>query len=207
VGVQGYLPPPNDQVVQQTRKVLFITDRDCPNFGAVRYSMTQLIKCYGCGALVKDILGEPHKYIGASAGCWEIYGKILAKEYGEYGYPETTHRLTVDTYAIQHPGKPSRQSIQSVNTHLISLYLVLEKRLDGVQATQAIGRVLEHASDFVWLEPPVPNGQITVLDVIKARDISEHQELVEQWAKDVWNAWSVYHNLVQRMVSKSSRYR
>ncbi|MCL5738315.1 MAG: DUF5946 family protein [Bacteroidetes bacterium] len=164
--------------------------------------MAELIKCYGCGALVKDIPGEPHKYIGASAGCWEIYGEILAKEYGEYGYPETVHRLTVDTYAIQHSGKPSRQSIQSVNTHLISLYLVLEKGLEDVEATQAIGKVLEHVSEFVWLEPPVPNGQMTVLDVVKAVDFSEHQKLVEKWARDVWNAWSVYHYIVQSFVSK-----
>ncbi len=164
--------------------------------------MTELIKCYGCGALVKDISGEPHKYIGASAGCWRIYGEILAKEYGEYGYPETVHRLTVDTYAVQHPGKPSRQSIQSVNTHLISLYLVLEKELEGTEATQAIGKVLEYASEFVWLKPPVPNGQITVMDVVEARDFSEHQELVNKWARDVWNAWSGYHHIVKEFVMK-----
>jgi len=82
--------------------------------------MRELIKCYGCGALVKDIPGEPHKYIGASAGCWEIYGEIFAKEYSEYGYPETIHRLTVDTYAIQHPGKPSRSSVASVQDVLYS---------------------------------------------------------------------------------------
>jgi hypothetical protein len=165
-------------------------------------TMTGLIKCYGCGALVKDIPGEPHKYIGASAGCWEIYGEILAKEYGEYGYPETIHRLTVDTYAIQHPGKPSRQSIQSVNTHLISLYLMLEKGQEGKEATLAIGRVLKYADEFVWLEPPVTNGKMTVLDVIRAKDFSQHQELVHKWARDVWNAWSAYHHIVRQLVSR-----
>ncbi len=164
--------------------------------------MTKRIKCYGCGALVKDIPGQPHKYIGASAGCWEIYGKILAKEYGEYGYPETAHRLTVDTYAVQHPGQPSCQSIQSVNTHLISLCLVLEKGLEGAQALQAIGKALKYASEFAWLEPPVPNGQMTVLDVVRARDFSEHQELVHKWARDVWNAWSAYHHVVRKFITK-----
>ena len=66
------------------------------------------IKCYGCGALVNNIEGQPHKYIGAPQGCWDLHGKSLAKEYGEYNYPELTHRLTVDTYAIQHPGQPNR---------------------------------------------------------------------------------------------------
>ncbi|MFQ3613878.1 MAG: DUF5946 family protein [Cyanobacteriota bacterium] len=164
--------------------------------------MARFIKCYGCGAWVKDIPGEPHKYIGASAGCWEIYGEILAKEYGEYGYPETVHRLTVDAYAVQHPGNPSRQSIRSVNTHLISLCLVLEKELEGREATQSIGKVLEYTSEFVWLEPPIPNGQMIVLDVVKARDLSEHRELVHKWARDVWNAWADYHHVVQGFVRR-----
>ncbi|MGB5944229.1 MAG: DUF5946 family protein, partial [Leeuwenhoekiella sp.] len=57
------------------------------------------IACYGCGALTENLDGVPHPYIGASQGCWNLYGQILAKEYGEYDYPELTHRLTVDTYA------------------------------------------------------------------------------------------------------------
>ncbi len=104
--------------------------------------MNRLSKCHGCGALVKDLPGGPHKYIGASAGCWGVFGEVLAREYGEFAYPDPTHRLTVDTYAVQHPGKPGRQAIQSVNVHLMGLYLVLEQGLNGPQATRAIGKVL-----------------------------------------------------------------
>lgn len=76
------------------------------------------IQCYGCGALVPNFEGStPHPYIGASAGCWSIYGEILAKEFGEYEYP-SIHRLTVDAYCVQHPGTSSRKSIQSVAVHL-----------------------------------------------------------------------------------------
>ena len=155
--------------------------------------MESKIKCYGCGALVTDIPGKPHKYLGANAGCWEIYGEILAKEYGEYGYPETTHRLTVDTYAVQHPGTPSRQAIQSVNLHLISLQLILEQNMNGRGATYAMRKILGRSEGFVWLDPPVPNGQITVLDVVKAQDLPTHQRYVEEWARDVWKAWSFHH--------------
>ena len=115
------------------------------------------IKCYGCAALVDNVIGKPHKYIGASQGCWNLYTEILAKEYGEYNYPEHTHRLTVDTYAIQHPGQPGRQSIQSVNIHLISLYSVLVKKMNGSNATKLIGEILQRDPAFEWLEPPVPN--------------------------------------------------
>ena len=73
--------------------------------------------CAGCGALVPVTDGPTHPYIGASPGCWAIYGEVLAREYGEYAYPPV-HRLTVDAYAAQHPGVPSRRSIQSVAIHL-----------------------------------------------------------------------------------------
>lgn len=161
-----------------------------------------LIRCYGCGAWVKDMKGVPHKYIGAPMGCWEIYGEILAKEYGEYGYPQPTHRLTVDTYAVQHPGKPSRQAIQSVNVHLVRLYLVLKKGLSMKQATTAMGRVLRHSDKFAWLEPPLPNGHITVVDVIKAQNIEEHTKQVEAWAKDVWKAWAIHHEKISKLVKQ-----
>ena len=72
------------------------------------------IKCYGCGATVDDTNEITHKYIGAVPGCWQVYTHILAKEYGEYGYPELVHRLTVDTYAIQHPEHPGQRSKQAI---------------------------------------------------------------------------------------------
>jgi Family of unknown function (DUF5946) len=161
--------------------------------------MDQLVKCYGCGALVKHIPGKPHKYIGAVAGCWEIYGEILAKEYGDYGYPQLTHRLTVDTYAVQHPGESNRQAIQSVNGHLFGLYLVLEKHISGQHATEALATVLNHADRFVWLEPPQPNGRLTVIDVVKATNFEDHQRLVEQWASDVWAAWARHHDTIRKL--------
>ncbi len=164
--------------------------------------MEKRIQCYGCGAWVKDIPGEPHRYIGARAGCWQVYEEILAKEYGEYGYPQPTNRLTVDTYAVQHPGKPSRQATQSVNIHLIGLYLVLEQGLSGPGATKAIGTILKRAEDLEWLAPPVPNGHLTVLDVVTACDLAEHRQLVDAWARDVWKAWSAYHGLVRDLIGR-----
>ena len=85
--------------------------------------------CVGCGALVPEIEGPTHRYLGASPGCWAVYGEVLEKEYGDYLRYAPVHRLTVDAYAAQHPGVPSPQSIQSVAVHLIRLHLVLERGL------------------------------------------------------------------------------
>jgi hypothetical protein len=146
--------------------------------------------------VVDNIIGEPHKYIGATQGCWDLYGEILAKEYGEYDYPELTHRLTVDTYAIQHPGKPCRQAIQSVNLHLISLYFVLIKNATGREATSILGEILSNSPIFEWLEPPVPIGKITVNDVLKAVNKTEHEKIVRAWAEDVFDCWYLKHKQV-----------
>ena len=155
------------------------------------------VSCVGCGALVPDIDGPTHRYIGAPAGCWAAYMDILAKEFGEFSYPEC-HRLSVDTYAVQHPGTPSRQSIQSVGGHLVSLHLVLERGLTSKKATRALARVVERSAAFVWLDPPASPGRLTVLDVRDARDLAEHERRVRLWAESVWNAWSRHHDTVRR---------
>src|SRR5204863_8366917 len=105
--------------------------------------MDKTTPCHGCGAIVPDADGPTHAYLGASAGCWAVYGEVLAREYGEYRYP-SVHRLTVDTYSVQHPGTPSRRSIQSVAVHLVSLHLVLERCFCSEKATAGIRRALGH---------------------------------------------------------------
>jgi hypothetical protein len=153
--------------------------------------------CYGCGALVPDTNGPTHKYIGASPGCWAIYGEVLVKEYTDRRY-YSIHRLTVDTYAVQHPGTPSRQTIQSVAIHLINLFLALERGYDFERATEAMRQALRHREEYVWLEPPASPGAMTVLDMAKAKNFPEHEGLVKRWAKSVWDAWSPHHETIRR---------
>lgn len=73
---------------------------------------TELVSCPGCGAQLPDIEGPVHRYMTSSPACWRLFGELLAAEYSD---PDliVTHRLSVDTYAIQHPGGQSRQAIQS----------------------------------------------------------------------------------------------
>ncbi len=156
-----------------------------------------LIACIGCGALVPDTAGLTHSYIGALPGCWAIFGEVLAKEYGEYNYP-AIHRMTVDTYAAQHPGVPSRHSIQSVAIHLISLHLMLERGFAAEQATKAIRLALQQRTRFVWLAPPPPLGALTVLDVRQAKTLPQHEAIVTRWAKSVWQAWQPHHATIHQ---------
>jgi hypothetical protein len=162
-----------------------------------------LIPCIGCGALVPDVDGPTFRYPdAASPGCWAVFGEILAQEYGEFQYP-AVHHLTVDAYAVQHPGRATPQTSQSVTVHLISLCLQLERGYSSDRAKVMMHRVIRNfKGEFAWLEPPASLGDITVLDVVQARDLAEHVERVEQWANCVWKAWAAHHDAIYRWIER-----
>ena len=139
--------------------------------------------------------GPTQAYLGASASCWALYGDVLAREYSDPHYMKV-HRLTVDAYAAQHPGKPERRSIQSVWVHLTGLFLVLEKRLADDKVRRVMSLVTKYPEPLHWLEPPIRYG-CTVGDVVRAHDAASHAELVRQWAEDVWHGWGPHHSAVR----------
>ena len=157
------------------------------------------IRCEGCGALVPPIDGPTHRYLGASPGCWALYGEVLAREYIGVQYSQR-HQLTVDTYAAQHPGTPSPQSVQSVNVHLMSICAVLEFGHAPQQAMKLIQRAIAHSMDFSWLEPPKSMGAITIVDVHAAKNPEAHEKIVREWAQSVWNAWGQHPETVRASV-------
>jgi hypothetical protein len=152
-------------------------------------------RCPGCGLDLPSSSGPTHPYIGASAACWALYGELLAREYEELNLPEG-HRLTVDAYAVQHPGRPERRSIQSVTIHLIALHLVLERDEPPATVTARMGELMARLPALTWLDPPTPNGTLTVEHVLAASP-EEHHRRAREWAADVWTAWRPYHKLVR----------
>jgi hypothetical protein len=148
--------------------------------------------CPGCGVRLPPRSGPTHAYIGASAACWALYGELLAREFQDASLLDV-HKLTVDAYAVQHPGKPERRAIQSVGIHLATLSLVLEHGADPREGPK-LHRRLVRRPELTWLEPPRPNGTLTVADVLAADD---HRAAVRAWARDVWDAWSAHHATVE----------
>ena len=155
--------------------------------------------CPGCGVVLPEYDGPTHPYIGSNAACWAVYGELLAHEYADLGYPKC-HRVTVDAYAVQHPGKRGRRSIQSVGTHLTGLYLVLERGLDGPAATALKNRVLATGPPFKWLSPPGVAEALTVRDVLEMRHEMPHCDAVEAWGRSVWETWALHHDAVREWV-------
>ncbi len=158
------------------------------------------IRCQGCDALVPASDG-PTGY-GAAPGCWALYGAVLAKEYSDIRFG-SMHRLTVDTYAVQHPGQPERRAIKSVAVHLIGLHLALERGLAPALHRHTLQRAAEISDALVWLVPPSFLGAITVADVHRAGDDPEaHNRLVTAWARSTWQAWALHHDQIRRWAAR-----
>ena len=158
--------------------------------------------CPGCGAIVPRVEGPTHRYLVSAPGCWRAFGEVLAAEFGDpLFFP--VHAMTVDTYALQHPGTPSQQTIRSAAIHLAALCAVLERGYDA-RRSMAVRRLLRErfGDELTWLEPPASKGAVTVLDVVGAADGEAHRERVERWAAATWMAWGRHHDVVRSWIDR-----
>ena len=158
--------------------------------------------CPGCGLELEELNARApkHEYLGASASCWALYYELHAKQYEGFG--ALTQIRVIDAYCIQHPGVPERRAIQSVNAHLVALYLQLEKNFDGARVNTALQRVLKFANEFVWLEPPTPNGTLTVADILTAGTPEQQADAIETYAREIWRAWQAHRATVLKWAAK-----
>jgi Family of unknown function (DUF5946) len=160
------------------------------------------VACPGCGVELPELDGPAPAHLGASPACWALYARLLVREYGDLA-DGLVHRLTVATYAVQHPDGSRHRSPESTALQLIALCLVLERGASAQGTTTLLASVLEQPPAFPWLEPPRPNGTLNVSDVAAARTPAEHARLVVQWARDVWSSWAPHHTTVGGWIDAS----
>jgi len=160
-----------------------------------------MMRCCGCGAEFGDEEGPVHKYMLSSPGCWAAYGRVLAREYQDQAYYRL-HRLSVDAYAVQHPGVDNAQARNSVGVHLSRLCLLLELGWPMERANAAMVEISAKKRSYPWLTPPKFMGERTVRDVLAAVTPAEHEARVMEWAESVWGAWSGYHATVRGWVEE-----
>jgi uncharacterized protein DUF5946 len=147
--------------------------------------------------VVPDIQEIRHQtYIGSAPGCWLLYSEVLAREYGDFRYTPA-HQLTVDAYAVQHPGVAERRSAQSVAIHLVGLCLSLERGRTPTELPRLRQRLASPKRAFPWLVPPASVGEVTVVHVHAAETPEAHLATVERWARLAWEAWSQHHARVR----------
>ncbi len=158
-------------------------------------------ECPGCGAVLPKIDGPVHRYMDGSPACFELFNKIPAFEYSDPCLLPT-HRLTVDTYAVQHPGsKGSRQQIQSVGLHLSRLGLQLDRPTSPKETNDVMLGLSKHKHTLELLEPP-KRFSMTVTDVAEHAGTPLHSEKVRAWALSTWNDWAAHHEYIQDWTAK-----
>ena len=83
-------------------------------------------RCFACGGVFAPAPdGAVHDYMLSTPGCWAAFGEVLNREYCDPALFALSHRLSVDAFAIQHPGRiDDRRAVQSLWLHATSLWLV-----------------------------------------------------------------------------------
>ena len=159
-----------------------------------------LRKCFGCGGLFPEASGATHKYMLSTAGCWSSYGDLLVREYESPVLFGAVHRLTVDAYALQHPGDIiDRRAIQSVWVHYAALYLAFEQK----RPLGDIPPVMQKLAGGSF--PPLPTiaarFAVTHADVI-AGPVDNHAALVRDWAYCAYDAWSALNQPTKSFLNR-----
>lgn len=158
--------------------------------------------CPRCSIQLPAVDGPRDRYGGASPSCWAMFGEVLAKEYGEYEYPQV-YRTIVDAYMAQHPGQATASGRRSVVVHLVGLLCVLELGLSGEEVTRTLARAFPEKQDIPALEPVPWLGEVNVAHIHSARDIEEHTARARVWAESVWRAWSPHHARIHELLARS----
>ena len=144
--------------------------------------------CTDCGAFVDQ----------GNDGCRRLFEEILAKEFSDYRYGRI-HRLTVDSYALQHPDAYMRSG-KSFAAHLTGMCAAME-----FEDTHVVNQSVQK-----WLStnPPVEKpaqlpqkrGNLTISYIHSAAGADEHISRVREWARDVWSAWSEHQALAKQLI-------
>lgn len=157
--------------------------------------------CIWCGLKSEILHGNTHKYLESSPGCWASYGEILEREFSNLDYL-VVHGLTVDAYALQHPGIKCPQTISSVNVHLASLYSYFQLGSSINKLSHVRKFIVKHKESFKWLEPPKDITAMNSTNILMATSATKHHELVHAWARYVFDQWHEHHSIVSKLLCK-----
>jgi len=148
--------------------------------------------CPECGASV------PAHY----ACCQDVFDEILAREFGDFRYARE-HRLTVDTYALQHPERYMR-SARSYAAHLTGAYAALGPS-DAGRTNRVVQQWLSRPTALQRPDhpPPLQRGAVTLLHVLEADNPEEHLRRVREWAASAWEAWRSFHPVAKRWIDEA----
>ena len=157
-------------------------------------SANLLAPCPECGAVG----------VGGAEGCNALFQEVVGKEFSR---PELfqVHRLTVDTYSLQHPAQYMK-SAKSAVAHLLGMCWAMEAT-DGPHVARAMSRFLDGAKQLERPDPPPPlsRGARHITYVHSAPNSMAHMERVREWARGAWEAWNVHHEKARAWMQEARR--
>lgn len=148
--------------------------------------------CPHCGAKVED----------PARGCRPLYVEVSMKEMSDRSR-FAVHRLTVDAYALQHPGEYCK-SPKTLATHLTGLCWYFDYNGDPAVAA-ALKKWLSLPPESISLlpAPKALKGTVAISDVHGTEKPEDHVESVKKWAKEVWDAWAEHHEVARKWVEEA----
>ncbi|HEU4932721.1 MAG TPA: DUF5946 family protein [Pyrinomonadaceae bacterium] len=150
--------------------------------------------CESCGEVVPD----------GKTGCVKLFEAILAREFSDYRYGKI-HRLTVDSYALQHPDAYMRSG-KSFAAHLTGMCAALERE-DVFSVNQIVQRWLSTNPQIDKpAHLPEQRGSLTISYILNAEDTDEHIKRVREWAQNIWAAWSEHQDLARRLITEATAH-
>lgn len=149
--------------------------------------------CPHCGA----------EAVGGEEGCNGLFQEVVGREFSR---PELfqVHRLTVDSYSLQHPDRYMK-SAKSAVAHLVGMCWAMEGS-DDPSVALAVSGYLDGTPDLQRPEPEPPprqRGSLTIRDIYGASTSQEHLTLVRSWAREAWEAWAVHHHQARSWVEEA----
>ena len=147
-------------------------------------------RCTGCGATVD----------GGTVRCAALYHEVIARELGDTAY-FSVHRLTEATYSLQHP-EDYAYTPKLLASALATLCWQFTYR-GRPEVGDALTRWLGGSQKFEGIVVPHFRGGGTILDVYAATNASNHAKRVRRWSGEVWDAWIVYHGVVQGWIESA----
>lgn len=148
-------------------------------------------RCAGCGRKVE----------GGSEGCQARYEQLLARDYEAPAF-FAVHRMFVDTYSLQHPGRYCG-SAKSLAAHLVGLGQILEDGISPASGGPGLRRWLDGTRELD--KPPLPEarGEITLGDVERIDEAGAWRVAVQAWAVSTWRAYAELHPLARKWAEEA----
>lgn len=144
--------------------------------------------------------GCQRKIAGGQDACREDFDRLMARNYSD---PQLfrTHRLFVDTYALQHPDKFC-VSAKAFYAHFLDLCAILER---GASAATGYAPLQEWLNGEVCLEKPHIRSWHAGYTLEYLTDLNTPEAWSSstlEWAKSVWSAYRKLHPWARHHLNK-----